>query len=126
MNIFIIEDEKTIRVPLADELREAGYRVKEFRDSHQALKAVQRQPVDVVITDMKMPGLNGLEILTRLMDIKPDVPVVVITAYGSEDTAIAAMERGAYDYIEKPFDLDDMVALMARIKKKKFIDNGHR
>lgn len=125
MNIFIVEDEKIIRVPLADELREAGYQVREFSNSNQALSAILHMPVDVVITDIFMPQMNGLELLSRIKTEKPDTQVIVITAYGSEDRAIEAMEKGAYDYIEKPFELDDIVALIARIKEKAIID-GHR
>lgn len=125
LHIIIVENERIIRVPLADELREAGYRVQEFIDSSRALNAVQRTPVDVVITDIKMPQMDGLELLSRIQSVKPGTPVIVMTAYGSEDTAIEAMERGAYDYIEKPFDLDEMLALLARIEEKVFIDRDH-
>jgi DNA-binding NtrC family response regulator len=123
--IIIVENERIIRVPLADELREAGYRVQEFIDSSRALNAVERMPVDVVITDIKMPQMDGLELLSRIKSVKPDTPVIVMTAYGSEDMAIEAMERGAYDYIEKPFDLDEMLALLARIEERVFIDRHH-
>ena len=126
VNILIVEEEKIIRVPLADELRDAGYRVKEFRDSNRALKAIQQLPVDVVITDIKMPQINGLQLLSKIKSMQPDTPVIVITTYGSEDMAIEAMEKGAYDYIEKPFDLDEMLALLTRIEEKLFIDHDHR
>ena len=125
LHIIIVENERIIRVPLADELREAGYRVQEFMDSSRALNAVERMPVDVVITDIKMPQMDGLELLSRVKSVKPDTPVIVMTAYGSEDMAIEAMERGAYDYIEKPFDLDEMLALLARIEERIFIDRYH-
>ena len=116
-NIFIVEDEKIIRVPLADELREAGYKVQEFGDSHLALRAVKRSQVDVVITDHKMPFMDGLELLSKIKSVKPGIPVIVITEYGAEDTVIEAMKKGAYDYIEKPFELDDMLVLLNRIKQ---------
>jgi DNA-binding NtrC family response regulator len=125
LNIFIVEDEKIIRVPLADELRDAGYKVQEYWNTHQAFMAIRQLPVDVVITDIKMPFMNGLELLTKIKSIKPDTPVIVITSYGSEDTATEAMKRGAYDYVEKPFDLDEMLVLLDRIKEQIYIKHDH-
>jgi DNA-binding NtrC family response regulator len=121
MLIFIVEDDRIIRVPLADELREAGHRVQEFIDSRQVLNAVQRRSVDVVITDIKLPFMSGLKLLSQIKSVKPDVPVIVITAYGSESVESEAIKRGAYSFIEKPFELDEMTDLLERLKEERQI-----
>ena len=119
MNILIIDDEKIIRVPLADELREAGYKVQEFGNSRQALGAIQSKHVDVVIAEYKMPSMDGLELMSKIKSVKPEISVILITEYGSEDTVIQAIKGGAYDYIQKPFEMDEIVSLIKHIEHMK-------
>src|SRR5262249_35797539 len=88
--------------------------VTAVKDGEEALRAFEAQPFDVVYMDIRMPGMDGLIVLERLRDLRPDVYVVVMTAHGSMDTAIKAMQRGAYDYLTKPFDLDEVLLLTER------------
>ncbi|UCE87072.1 MAG: sigma-54-dependent Fis family transcriptional regulator, partial [Deltaproteobacteria bacterium] len=85
-------------------LTRAGYSVSTARDAGEALKHVSTQPVDLVLTDVKMPGLNGLELVRQVHDVDPDLPCIVITGYGSTESSIEALRAGAYWYLEKPFE----------------------
>jgi DNA-binding NtrC family response regulator len=115
--IFIVDDEEIIRVSTADELRDAGYEVKEFENPADVLDAIQKEPADVIITDIKMPQMDGLELLRRVRLNNPQMVVLVMTAYGSVASAVEAMKLGAYDYITKPFDADEIILKLEKIKE---------
>jgi DNA-binding NtrC family response regulator len=117
MKLIIVDDEKILRVSISDELREAGYDVKDFADPVVALRAMRENPVDVVITDIKLPKMDGIQLLTRLKSAKPDTMVIVMTAYGSVNSAVEAMKAGAYDYITKPFQIDELKMILERIEE---------
>ncbi|MBI2204343.1 MAG: sigma-54-dependent Fis family transcriptional regulator [Candidatus Rokubacteria bacterium] len=112
--ILIADDEDNLRWVLARSLRQAGYDVTAVEDGPSALQAFADNPFDLVFLDVKMPGMSGLDALARLRELHPDAQVVVMTAHGTMDTAIQAMQRGAYDYLGKPFDLDEVVLLAER------------
>jgi two-component system nitrogen regulation response regulator GlnG len=95
-------------------LRQAGYDVVAVKDGDSALRAFESEPFDLVFLDVRMPGVDGLTALARLRQMRADACVIVITAHGTMDTAIQAMQRGAYDYLAKPFDLDEVVLLAER------------
>src|SRR4030095_701736 len=84
------------------------------KDGDSALRAFETEPFDLVFLDVRMPGVDGLTVLARLREIRADACVVVITAHGTMDTAIQAMQRGAYDYLAEPFDLDEVLLLTER------------
>jgi two-component system nitrogen regulation response regulator GlnG len=112
--ILVADDEDTLRWILEKGLRQAGYDVTLVEDGESALRVYAADPFDLVFLDVKMPGMNGLDVLQTLRARHPDVQVVVMTAHGTMDTAIQAMQRGAYDYLGKPFDLDEVVLLAER------------
>src|SRR4030095_16318746 len=112
--IRVVDDEDSLRWVLEKGLRQAGYEVAAVKDGTAALKSFEAEQFDVVFLDVRMPGVDGLTALGRLRDIRPDACVVVMTAHGTMDTAIQAMQRGAYDYLAKPFDLDEAVLLAER------------
>lgn len=112
-SILILDDEPLKRITLQIELGEAGFHVVETSDAKTALRIVETQPVDVIVTDLKMPGMDGLTFLEHVRERRTDVPVIVMTAFGTVDTAVEAMKRGAYDYLTKPFKTD---ALLAKIE----------
>ncbi|HXG04492.1 MAG TPA: nitrogen regulation protein NR(I) [Candidatus Binatia bacterium] len=112
--ILIADDEESLRWVLTKGLRGAGYDVTAVADGESALRTFEAEPFDLVFVDVRMPGLDGLAVLERLRASRPDAPVVVMTAHGSMDTAIKAMQRGAYDYLTKPFDLDEVLLLTER------------
>jgi two-component system nitrogen regulation response regulator GlnG len=112
--ILIADDEDSLRWVLVKALEQAGYDVVAVKDGEAALRAFAAEPVDLVFLDIRMPGLDGLSVLARLREREPDAQVVVMTAHGTMDTAIQAMQHGAYDYLGKPFDLDEAVLLAER------------
>lgn len=117
LQILIVEDEKIMRVSLADDLREAGYNVLDFEDPIEALGKFQDLPIDVVITDINMPKMDGIQLLSKIKSLKPDTIVIVITAYSSVGSAVEALKKGAYDYITKPFRLDEILLILERVKE---------
>ena len=112
--ILIADDEDSLRWVLEKGLRAAGYEVTSVKDGESALRAFQAEPFDLVFLDIRMPGVDGLTALGRLREARPDALVVVMTAHGTMETAIQAMQRGAYDYLAKPFDLDEVLLLAER------------
>jgi len=112
--ILIADDEDSLRWVLEKGLRGVGYDVTSVKDGEEAVRVFEAQPFDLVFLDVRMPGLDGLTALERIRDLRPDAYVVVMTAHGSMDTAIKAMQRGAYDYLNKPFDLDEVLLLSER------------
>ena len=112
--ILIADDEDSLRWVLEKGMAQAGYDVKGVKDGESALRAFEAEPFDLVLLDVKMPGMDGLTALGKLREVRADAVVVVMTAHGTMDTAIQAMQRGAYDYLAKPFDLDEAVLLAER------------
>jgi two-component system, NtrC family, nitrogen regulation response regulator GlnG len=112
--VLIADDEDNLRWVLGKALRHAGYDVAGAKDGLAALEAFESGAFDLVFLDVRMPGVDGLTVLARLRERHPDVQVIVMTAHGTMDTAIQAMQRGAYDYLAKPFDLDEAVLLTER------------
>ena len=103
VKILVVDDEAIIRESLHDWLSDAGYQVLTAENGPQALEIIEREKLGIVIADLVMPGMDGLELMKRAKEIIPNIEVIIITAYGSIPTAISAMKEGAYDYIEKPF-----------------------
>jgi len=107
--ILFIDDDKTGREVALFNLRRAGYEVMPASDGQEGISFFSPETVDVVITDVKMPGLSGIEVLRRVKKLAPEVPVLVITAFGNVETAVEAMKEGAYDFIGKPFHRDQLL-----------------
>jgi DNA-binding NtrC family response regulator len=107
-NILIVEDEPRMRRLLEISLGEEGHTVQTVDDAETGLKALRKDAVDLILTDLKLPGMNGLDFLEQAKELNPSVPVVVMTAYGSVETAVEAMKAGASDYVLKPFTMAEM------------------
>src|SRR5690349_11190408 len=123
--IVVIDDEVNAAAALEELLREDGYEVARANDAATGLQAVERTDPDLVLTDLRMPGMDGLELLTRLRETHPDVMVVIITAWGTVRTAVQAMKLGAEDYLAKPIDTDELeVVLHKTLEKKRLRDEG--
>jgi two-component system nitrogen regulation response regulator GlnG len=112
--ILVADDEDSLRWVLEKGLRGAGYDVTAVKDGAAAVRAVETTAFDLVFLDVRMPGMDGLAALARMREIRADACVVVMTAHGTMETAIQAMQRGAYDYLTKPFDLDEVLLLAER------------
>ncbi|MCB0716905.1 MAG: sigma-54-dependent Fis family transcriptional regulator, partial [Bacteroidetes bacterium] len=117
--VLLIDDEQAQRISLERFLKRRGYVVHAAASGEEALDIVQRETIDLVITDFRMPGLTGLDVLERVKELNPDIEVVVLTAYGNVDDAVAIMKQGAYDYLSKPVDLEELDALIGRVREKR-------
>jgi DNA-binding NtrC family response regulator len=107
--ILLIDDEKSIRNVLRDILQHEGYRIEEAADGEQGLQKLAAQPFDLVLCDIKMPKMDGLEVLQQIMQLQPDVPVIMISGHGTIETAVDAVKKGAFDFIAKPPDLNRLL-----------------
>lgn len=107
-NILIVEDEPKMRRLLEISLGEEGHTIHTAHDAETGLKCFQREEIDLVLTDLKLPGMNGLDFLREVKQWNPSVPIVVMTAFGSVETAVEAMKAGASDYVLKPFAMAEM------------------
>ncbi|MBI3098731.1 MAG: sigma-54-dependent Fis family transcriptional regulator [Planctomycetes bacterium] len=114
MNILIVDDEKLIRWSLRERLTREGYIVTEAGDGRAASAALEREAPDLVLLDLRLPDTDGLSILKEIQGRVPDLPVIIITAYSSVDTAVEAMKLGAYDYVAKPFNMDELAITVKR------------
>ncbi|MBU5615305.1 sigma-54-dependent transcriptional regulator [Geomonas azotofigens] len=106
--ILAVDDEPVFRFLLERQLREIGYDVVSAVDGLQALEILERQAVDLVLSDLVMPRMDGLQLIGSVQKLYPATPIIVITAHGSVESAVEAMRRGAYDYLEKPYDPEDL------------------
>jgi two-component system response regulator PilR (NtrC family) len=113
--VLLADDEDTLRENLARVLQEEGYHVLPCATGTEALKALKFNPVDALITDLRMPGLSGMELIDRCRKLSPGTVVVMITAFGEVETAVEAMRRGAQDYICKPLIFDEVVFKLKRL-----------
>ena len=112
--ILVVDDEESIRWALRKALEREGYRVVLASDGAEALARATESGIDLVLMDIKMPGSDGFETLTRIKEIRPNLPVIIMTAFGTLQAAVQAMKRGAYDHITKPFDFDELLILVRR------------
>lgn len=108
-HILVIDDEKNYLLVLQTLLEDEGYAVTAISDPETALTFVQESEVDVVVTDMKMPGISGVEVLMQVKKMSPHVPVLIMTAFGTIESAVETMKYGAFDYITKPFSNDELL-----------------
>ncbi len=116
-SIWVVDDDRSIRWVLSKALSRQDWEVRCFEDGEQVLSEIARGPgawPDLVITDVRMAGIDGLNLLDHLAARAPDLPVIVMTAYSDLDTTVAAFSRGAYEYLPKPFDIDEVAAAAAR------------
>ena len=124
--ILVIDDEKNIREGLQMALEDEGYEVLTAEDGADGLHKALSEMVDLVITDLRMPGIGGQEILRRVTSETPGVPVIVLTGHGTVETAVEAMRMGAYDFLTKPLDLDRLSLLVKRALQNRELVLQHR
>src|SRR4030042_5453016 len=120
-DILVVDDEPNAVKVLSAILTEEGYRVYESYDVSSATDIIQRENVDLVITDLKMPGRDGMEFFGYIRENKNDIPVIFLTAYGTVDSAVSAMLGGAYYYFIKPPDYIKLKDIIARAIKQKWM-----
>jgi len=113
--ILVVDDEEIMRSSLSDWLKENGYEAMAVEDGYKAIEQVKREDYDLAIVDLKMPGMDGIETMKKINKIKSDLPVIIITAYATIETAVLAMKEGAADYIVKPFNPEEINLLINKI-----------
>ena len=118
--LLIVDDEPLKRATLDIELTAAGYSVLQAADPAAALTQLEQQPVDIVVTDWRMPGMDGMQLLDQIKGRWPRTQVILMTAYGSVDAAVQAIKRGACDYVSKPFHTEELLTKIERMGS-----NGH-
>ncbi|MCK6460179.1 MAG: sigma-54 dependent transcriptional regulator, partial [Planctomycetes bacterium] len=123
MNVLLAEDERSIAVTLRDALEEAGHKVHAVADGREALRELKATPYDLLITDIRMPGMDGISLLKEARALDPAPHVIVITGHGTIETAVEAIRHGAYDYVLKPFLNEDLIRKVATLHEFKRLRN---
>ena len=112
--VLIVDDERNMCELIATDLKLRGVESRWCTSANDAFRLFRDEPFDVVLTDVRMPGTTGLQLCKQLTDMRPDIPVVVMTAFGSMETAVEAIRAGAYDFVTKPIEMDMLALLLER------------
>jgi len=115
VNILVVDDEEIVRSSLAGWLEEDGYHVETAENGPKAIERLPDREWNLAMVDLKMPGMDGIELMDRIREMRPDTTVIIMTAYATVDTAVKAMKQGAYDYIVKPFNPEDLSLSIRKI-----------
>jgi len=113
--ILIVDDELVVRDSLGKWFVSEGYAARPVGSAREALEVIQQTEFDIALIDIKMPGMDGMELQARLHDADPDLTVVIMTGYASVDTAVDAIQKGASDYMPKPFTPDELYSMTSRV-----------
>jgi DNA-binding NtrC family response regulator len=119
MKILIADDDKNLRLVLKNELADAGFDISEASNGKKAIDMLKKDEYDVLILDLNMPGLNGIEVLKKIKEIDIPTETIILTAHATVSTAVEAMKLGAYDFITKPFQMDELIAIIEKAFEKK-------
>ena len=122
--VWIVDDDASIRWVLEKALSNAGFKTKLFENADDVLAHAKQHQPDVILTDIRMPGTSGLELLDQIVSELPEIPVIVMTAHSDLDSAVSAYQGGAFEYLPKPFDLEEAVALVTKALQKKSTASG--
>jgi len=126
--IWVIDDDQSIRWVLDRSLANAGFNVTTFETASTALAQFKRSEINerpaLVLTDFRMPGINGFELLKQLKGIDKSLPVIIMTAYSDLDTTVQAYQEGAFEYLAKPFDIDDAIELVSKAQRQRTINTA--
>ena len=123
LKILVAEDEEISLKHLTYSLEREGHSVTGVRNGLDALEKVEKEDFDVLISDIKMPGMDGMTLLADVKAKSPDIEVIIVTGFGSIESAVDAMKKGAFDYITKPFNLDELNLLIIKIQENKRLRN---
>jgi len=120
--ILIVDDEKNIRLTLSQSLEALGVEIDTAADGVEALAKLKGRDFELILLDIRMPGMDGMEVLRRVREIRPDIRIVMITAYGTIESAVEAMKLGAVDFLQKPFDPEEIRELVSRVMNRERLD----
>jgi len=118
LEVWVVDDDESVRWVLEKALRQADMQPRSFERGEHLLDAIEKETPDVLITDVRMPGMDGLALLERLSRICPDLPVIVVTAHSDLESAVAAYQGGAFEYLPKPFDIDEAIELVRKAARQ--------
>src|SRR3989338_648269 len=124
--ILVVDDEESLREFLEIMLKREGYEITTAADGDKAIKLMKKQSFDLVLTDLQMPKVHGMEVLAQAKDMDPEIVVIVITAFGSTESAVEAMKLGAYDYITKPFKIDEIKLIIKKALEKRILSRENK
>jgi DNA-binding NtrC family response regulator len=116
MKLLLAEDDRIVRITVRDALEEDGFTVTACADGTSALAAIESEPFDVVLSDVRLPGLSGIQLFRRARQLQHGIPVILMTAFADTDDAVEVMREGARDYIVKPFEMDELLARIGRVR----------
>ena len=126
IKILVVDDEKVVRDGCHRVLTGKGYDVLSAEDGQKAMELLSKEAVDLILLDLKMPVLSGEEVLEMAAQSYPDIPVIIITGHGTVDTAVECMKKGAYDFITKPFQIDQFLLTINRAADKRMLEQKAR
>jgi len=118
LNVWVVDDDQSVRWVLEKALQQANMGCRSFERAEHLLEAIEHGQPDVLITDVRMPGMSGITLLERMRTLCPDLPIIVITAHSDLENAVAAYKGGAFEYLPKPFDIDEAVELVRKAARK--------
>jgi len=124
--LLVVDDEANLRTGLRDLLSLMGYHVEEAASGREALESLQSEPYDLMVLDIRMPGMDGVEVMHRARQMYPDLSIIVLTAHASLESAIAAVKSGAADYMLKPFNVDDLATTISQALQERAEELRHR
>src|SRR5258705_12868881 len=122
--VLIADDEESIRHVLSEMLNERGYEVRAVADGEEAMRELSSRDYDALVTDVRMPRMNGLDLVRAAQAASPETTIIVMSAYGSHDLAIEAMKAGAYDYLGKPFRPDEVLLVLRKAEERERLRRG--
>ena len=119
IHVLIIDDEEELAAVIADRLEFRGIKAQTAIDGESALKMIKSDPPNIVLLDLMLPGMNGLEVLKKIKTLELNIPIILLTGYGSKEMTLEGMNLGAFDYIMKPCDFDGLVSKIQEALKSK-------
>src|SRR5512136_1171346 len=125
-SILIVDDDEVMQETLADVLTKKGYEIFSVGSGNEALSMIKKIVIDLILLDMRLPDLDGLEVLKRIKELDTEILVIMMTAYSDVQSAVSAMKSGAYHYINKPFELDELKLLIEKGLETKSLINEVR
>jgi len=120
--ILIVDDEKNIRMTLSQSLESLGVEMDAAGSGEEALAKLRGRDFGLILLDIRMPGMDGMEVLRQVREVRPDIRIIMITAYGTIESAVEAMKLGAADFLQKPFDPDEIRELVSRVMNREKLD----
>tara|TARA_B100001057_G_scaffold266449_1_gene266612 strand:- start:1796 stop:3175 length:1380 start_codon:yes stop_codon:yes gene_type:complete len=122
-NIWVVDDDESIRWVLEKGLVDSGMRVETFDSAHKVIKKLETENPKLILTDIRMPGPSGIDLLDKVKELRPEIPVIIMTAHSDLDSAVESYEHGAWEYLPKPFDIDEAILMVKRATKSDEIKN---